>query len=572
MIVLNEYATQVAEPRIEYQLSMFEDEPDLHEKNGVVYTRPWVVEMILDLCGYTASANLVDSLAVEPSAGSGAFVVAMAERLMNSCRAQQRPILDCLNSIRAFEIDDAGACEARRRCSISLRRLGVSDYDAGKLSNAWIEASDYLAILPDLPPCQFVLGNPPYIRLEDIGKNNDSYRDGFTTMKGRSDLYIAFFEAALRQLAPDGVLGFICADRWMLNQYGSELRKHITSSFSVEAIVEMHHAEAFETEVSAYPAVTVIRRTEQGRVVVARIDAPKARTIGKAIAQDLILLRTGEIRHSTVQGVRAGVFSSWFRGAEPWPATSPDRLVLLRRLEAEFPPIESLGTRVGIGVATGADQVYITRDHTVAEAEQMIPLAMAADLKTGKLVWSGHYLVSPWSRSGLVSLTGYPAMASYFEKHRARLQARNVGKKNAVFWYRTIDRVDLDLLRCDKLYIADIKATLRPVLDRGETYPHHNLYFIQSDIWDLEVLGGLLLSDVAQFYVECYGVRMRGGYLRFQAQYLRRIRVPDFSTISEEDRGLLKEAFHTRNGDAATKVAHRLYRIKETELAGLRGN
>jgi adenine-specific DNA-methyltransferase len=30
------------------------------------------------------------------------------------------------------------------------------------------------------------------------------------------------------------------------------------------------------------------------------------------------------------------------------------------------------------------------------------------------------------------------------------------------------------------------------VLDRGETYPHHNLYFIESDTWDLEVLGGLL--------------------------------------------------------------------------------
>ena len=68
---------------------------------------------------------------------------------------------------------------------------------------------------------------------------------------------------------------------------------------------------------------------------------------------------------------------------------------------------------------------------------------------------------------------------------------------------------------------------LDPVLDRGETYPHHNLYFIQSDEWDLEVLGGLLMSAVGQFFVESYGVRMRGGYWRFQAQYLRRIRVPE---------------------------------------------
>ena len=63
-------------------------------------------------------------------------------------------------------------------------------------------------------------------------------------------------------------------------------------------------------------------------------------------------------------------------------------------------------------------------------------------------------------------------------------------------------------------------------MDRGEGESHHNLYFIQSGEWDLEVLGGLLMSKVGQFFIESYGVRMRGGYLRFQAQYLRRIRVP----------------------------------------------
>jgi hypothetical protein len=39
-------------------------------------------------------------------------------------------------------------------------------------------------------------------------------------MKGRADIYVAFFQAALSQLTKDGVCAFICADRWMLNQYG----------------------------------------------------------------------------------------------------------------------------------------------------------------------------------------------------------------------------------------------------------------------------------------------------------------------------------------------------------------
>jgi hypothetical protein len=75
----------------------------------------------------------------------------------------------------------------------------------------------------------------------------------------------------LRQLKAGGVCAFICADRWMLNQYGAELRRFITASFVVETVVEMHNAPAFADEVSAYPAIVVIRRAQQGPVVVASI-------------------------------------------------------------------------------------------------------------------------------------------------------------------------------------------------------------------------------------------------------------------------------------------------------------
>jgi adenine-specific DNA-methyltransferase len=44
-------------------------------------------------------------------------------------------------------------------------------------------------------------------------------------------------EAGLRQLADGGVLGFICADRWMRAAYGAQLRQLISSGFAVEAVI-----------------------------------------------------------------------------------------------------------------------------------------------------------------------------------------------------------------------------------------------------------------------------------------------------------------------------------------------
>lgn len=84
-----------------------------------------------------------------------------------------------------------------------------------------------------------------------------------------------------------------------------------------------------------------------------------------------------------------------------------------------------------------------------------------------------------------------------------------------------------------------------------------------SDSWELEVLGGPLLSGVANLFVGTYCVRMRGGCYRFQAQYLRRIRVPPVEAVGRADRLALARAFAGRDVEAATAVALRLYGLRE---------
>lgn len=319
-------------------------------------------------------------------------------------------------------------------------------------------------------------------------------------------------------------------------------------------------------EVSSYPAITVIRHAKQGPAVVASTKSGARSSDVGELANKLtdIRLHPGTV-FQTIEGVKAARVEDWFTGAAPWPCVSPERLALLKRLEAEFSPLESAETKtiVGIGVATGCDEIYITKSSSVVESSRLLPLAMAGDAKDGRFTWSGHYLVDPWVEEGLVRLSDFPRLAAYFERHQKRLKDRNVGKRNPDRWHHTIDRVNHGLLGKDKLYFPDIKNRIYPVLDRGKTYPHHNLYFVQSESWDMEVLGGLLLSRVAQFFVECYGVRMRGGYLRFQAQYLRRIRVPSPACISDEQAADLRDAFRRYDVDKATTIALKLYGIDD---------
>ncbi|HEX4771576.1 MAG TPA: Eco57I restriction-modification methylase domain-containing protein [Bryobacteraceae bacterium] len=534
------------------------------ETKGVVYTKRWVVELLLDLAGYRPQNNLVDATAVEPAAGEGAFLGPMIERLLESCRQFGRHLSECRNSLIAFELDDESAARARTLANDILLHNGVKRALAENLARAWIRTGDYLFEAISME-ADFVIGNPPYVRLEDIPEQTATlYRHAYPTMRGRADLYVAFFEAALRQLKEGGICAFICADRWMRNQYGSELREFVTAGFSVDVVIEMHNADAFKEDVDAYPAITVIRRHNQGTTVVA-CAGPDAGAVGAQTLSATLLSTARREPLALPRGLRTALVDTWFKGSDPWPCHSPGQLALLRRLEEQVPVLESYA-KVGIGVATGNDGVFITRDAGVVERSRLLKLAMVGDICEGTMKWSGHYLIDPWNGDGLVALDKYPRLRAYLERHGAALRKRHTATKNARGWYKTIDRVTHALTGKPKLYIADIKNLLDPVLDNGETYPHHNLYFIQSDEWDLEVLGGLLMSTIGQFCVESYGVRMRGGYLRFQAQYLRRIRVPDPKHISEVQAAKLKGAFRKRDREWATRVALQVYGIDEHEM------
>jgi adenine-specific DNA-methyltransferase len=535
-------------------------------RHGEVFTRRWVVETILDMVGYTADRDLTEMFLVEPACGEGAFLRSIAERVSASCRVHGHSLPDALDAVRAFDLLKRNVQASQDIVTEQLLAQGWEPSQIEKIVYAWIGQGDYLLHEHEPRSVDFVVGNPPYIRLEDVpDAQTSAYRSTCSTMGGRADIYIGFYEVGLRSLKPGGRLGFICADRWMRNQYGQKLRELVSRHFSVELILTMHDVDAFHEQVSAYPAITVIRNAAQGPAIVA--DAKQG--FGCEQAQEF---RTWAMTSDSVFLMRPSYHAArlphWFPGRDSWPAASPARLAMLEDLNDRFPLLEdeATGTRVGIGIATGADNVFITNqaNHVDVEDDRLLPLVMVRDIASGVLNWHGSYLVNPWTvRGSLVDIDDYPRLASYFQRHSDVLRERYVALKQPDRWYKTIDKVDHRLIARPKLLFPDMKLTIHPVLDHGGLYPHHNLYYIVSDAWDLRVLGGLLLSKVAEAFVAAYAVKMRGGTLRFQAQYLRRIRVPRPSEISDADRVALANAFDQRDVRAATQAALHAYGLTE---------
>ena len=535
---------------------------------GEVFTRPWVVETLLDLVGYTSDRDLGTMTLVEPSVGSGAFLGPIVDRLVASVGTHEGSFGDVAGALRCFDLQAQNVVASRAVAAERLRSAGCDEDLATTLAAGWVKEADYLLIELDLGfECDFVVGNPPYIRIEDLDTEvSNAYRKRWTTMTGRADIYVGFIERSLSMLSEGGQVGFICADRWMRNQYGASLRAMVATDYAVDAVWVMHDVDAFETQVSAYPAITVLRRGEQGPAVVASTDS----AFGPAGASGLVdWSLTASTSEHIGRGVQAHRLPHWFPAGEMWPAGTPARLALVELLNDRCPPLHdpTTGTKVGIGIATGADKTYIVKDRSVAEEARTLPLSMVGDLASGTYKWSGHYLLNPWEPNGtLVDLDSYPLLRKHLESAESQLRGRHTAKKAPDSWHRTIDKVNHAIVDLPKLLIQDMRASINPVLEPGGHYPHHNVYFVVSETWDMEVLGGLLLSRIAQAFIEAYGVRIRGGTLRFQSQYLKRIRVPSQDSIGAPLAERLRVAFRTRDADAATEAAAVAYGIELSDF------
>ncbi len=529
----------------------------LSAEHGAVYTKTFVAEALLDLCEYTEDAELYRKRLLEPSFGRGDFLVPAVRRLMASFFRSGIPLKRAASvlapAIRGVELHRSTYQKTSSEILALLKDLGLSTKAANTLVSHWLLNDDFL--LADLDGCfNVIVGNPPYVRRERIpAPLVSAYKRQYSTFYDRADLYVLFYERGLELLGKNGALGYICANRWVKNKYGGPLRAVVDAGFRLKYFVDMKGMDAFHGNVIAYPAITVIERTSTSGTAVGTVTSHQESSLGRL-----------------TQGLVAGVTSGKIQkinnvtnGSDPWLIGSPGIIPLLRKLEQHFPTLEASGGKVGIGVATGADKVYIGEYKSLpVERSRKLKLIMAKDCVGGDIEWGGKGVVNPYNTNGdLADFSEFPAFAEYMNDHSTVLKGRHTAKKQPDRWYRTIDRIHPGFTKQPKLLIPDIKGVSTVAFDSGSFYPHHNLYVITSDVWDLRALQAVMRSSIAVFFVAAYGVRMAGGFLRFQAQYLRRIRCPKWQDISDNDRARLVDVSKDPSQDVVDSVVLPLYRL-----------
>ena len=461
---------------------------EARKKSGRVYTPRFIVEQILDLTGYRGS-RIARKHIIDPSCGDGAFLTVVVERY---CRENANlTVLTLKRQLETFvhgiEIDSA----ERERCVRNLDDValtfGISDVN-------WdVICADALTLDHFDGQIDFVVGNPPYVRVHNLGASLDVVKRFEFAQTGMTDLFIVFYELGLRMLNPRGILGYITPSSFFTSVAGERLREKIVADNLLAKLVDLKHRQVFNA--STYSTIVVLSPCR------------------KATSTTEYFEFTDDFKTSRVERLKSDDF---YVDGKFYFSTRRN-LRFLREILTFQTSKNAERFIVKNGFATLADSFFIGDDVKFGFTDFTIPIVKAS---TG--VWSR--CLYPYDATGRPllwkTLSQNPAIKHYYNRSCQLLKSRSLPNPKAWRGFgRTQGLKDVALTKYAVNTLirdaGDLKITLSP----SGTGVYSGLYVL-TDV-PFKTFCSLLNTDDFSAYVSMLQKYRSGGYYTFSSKELK---------------------------------------------------
>lgn len=193
-------------------------------KDGKIYTPKEIVELMV------SDLSLKEMKVLEPSCGDGNFVV----RLLDS------------KELVAQDIDQNALEKMQKRCGFVGKNEDFLKSDINEKFD-------------------LIIGNPPYIRIQDLTENVRKQVKEFETCKtGSVDIYYAFIEQSLKKLKEGGILRFIIPNTWLINSSAKKLRETL-SKYDTE-VFDFQNKKVFDN-VGTYTCILTVKNSNNNKSI-----------------------------------------------------------------------------------------------------------------------------------------------------------------------------------------------------------------------------------------------------------------------------------------------------------------
>ena len=360
-----------------------------------------------------------------------------------------------------------------------------------------------------------VIGNPPYIRQEQLSEFKPLWQKSFTCYDGVADIYVYFFERGLQLLKEGGYLAYISPNKYFRSGYGKKLREYLSAKTTIEQIIDFGDAPVFEA--TTYLSIIVLRKLppdkNQTRIFTWNPNEPIEK-FSVVVASNKSTINQQELT------------------ASGWHLESSGNLNLLEKLRKAGKPLgEYVGDKFYRGVTTGFNEAFVvdqtTRDRLVAEhsssAEVLKPFLRGRDIKRWVVVSQNLWLI--FTRRG-VDLTKYPAIENYLNQYKKQLMPGVEGgrKPGSYEWYEIQDNIAYwHEFEQPKIILGRFMNKATFAFDKNGYFHNDALYMITGAS---EYVVGVLNSSVSWWFLSQICTDLQNGYLQAFRENLFQIPIP----------------------------------------------
>lgn len=226
-------------------------------KIGQVFTPQYVVTEMLDFIGYTQHSEITQKHVIDNSCGDGAFLKEVVKRYIDASYVLGKKPHEIKHELQIFihglDIDEEAIQSCIKNLNEVAKQSGIDDvsWDVRCLNSLDEHSFDGMI--------DYVVGNPPYVRVHDFKDKNNYVTEYSFLNGGMTDLYLAFFELGFRMLSENGVMTYITPSSWFSSNAGANLRKYIVETNELKNIIDFGHTQVFDG-VTTYCAISVFER------------------------------------------------------------------------------------------------------------------------------------------------------------------------------------------------------------------------------------------------------------------------------------------------------------------------
>jgi hypothetical protein len=334
-----------------------------------------------------------------------------------------------------------------------------------------------------------VIGNPPYVRQEQIGDFKSALKAGFLSFAGTADLYVYFYEQGLKLLRPGGRMAYVVTNKWLKAGYAKGLRRLFAEDAWIEFLADFGHAKRFFPDADVFPSVLVVRRPD-GEL------APDTFDLAVIPRDDVPGSGLDEAVRAVTYAARRDQLTS-----EPWSLDPPEVAALISKLrERSVSLADYAGVRPFRGVLTGLNEAFLidtpTKERLIAEdgraAEIIKPYLRGQDIERWLPDWIGSWMI--FARRG-INIDDYPSIVRHLERYRSQLEPKPAdwrplraddkwgGRKEGNYrWFEVQDSVDYwQMLEQPKIVYTDITWSASFSVDRSGRFINNTGYFLPTD-------------------------------------------------------------------------------------------